>query len=348
MSIHRLRFCAIALLFLVLTIATRPVLAQQSTDNGIRMTTSPLPVSLVTDPGTTITTNLRIRNSGSKIENFKVSLLKFSASSSDGKPTLKEREPGDDYFDWVSFSPSEFPIAPNEWKTIKMTITVPKSAAFGYYYAVTFSRAGATITPNQSAALVGSTATLVLLEARVPGAKRTVTIDSFTVNRPWYEFLPADFTLNLRNSGNVHVAPYGTVYISNNSQVAGQIDINAAKGNILPQSERAYTAQWSDGFPVVSTSNKDGSPLLDSKGKPTTKLVWDFSQANKLRFGKYTAHLVLAYDNGQGKDVPLEATVEFWVLPWRLVVAAIALPLLPALLVYFLMRWRFKSKKEEW
>jgi hypothetical protein len=45
-----------------------------------------------------------------------------------------------------------------------------------------------------------------------------------------------------------------------------------------------------------------------------------------LRFGHYTAHLVMVYDDGN-RDVPLEAYVSFWVIPWRLVIGLIIIAL---------------------
>ncbi|MBX4197687.1 hypothetical protein KW801_04025, partial [Candidatus Saccharibacteria bacterium] len=73
------------------------------------------------------------------------------------------------------------------------------------------------------------------------------------------------------------------------------------------------------------------------------QLRWDFSKLPHLKFGHYTANLLAAYDNGQ-RDVPLEASVSFWVVPWRLIIMVILIPLVPALLVYLFMRWRFKKK----
>src|SRR5476651_252875 len=71
---------------------------------GLNLTTSPLPVSLTTKPGTTITTNLRVRNSGTQVETLKVNLMKFSAYGEAGQPLLADRAPADTYFDWVTFS----------------------------------------------------------------------------------------------------------------------------------------------------------------------------------------------------------------------------------------------------
>jgi hypothetical protein len=33
--------------------------------------------------------------------------------------------------------------------------------------------------------------------------------------------------------------------------------------------------------------------------------------------GKYTAHMLLVYDNGE-RDIPIEAAVSFWIVPWKL------------------------------
>jgi hypothetical protein len=138
--------------------------AQTPPSGSLRLVTSPLPISLATEPGKSVKTELKIRNGGTQTENLKVGLLKFDAYGDSGSPKLLDRGPGDDFFDWVSFSETRFAIQPNQWKTIAMTINVPKSAAFGYYYAATFSRVDPT-TPTSGqpeTALVGSTATLVV------------------------------------------------------------------------------------------------------------------------------------------------------------------------------------------
>jgi hypothetical protein len=56
---------------------------------------------------------------------------------------------------------------------------------------------------------------------------------------------------------------------------------------------------------------------MDKNGQPVVQLNWDFSKVPHLKFGHYTANLLAVYDNGS-KDVPLEASVSFWVVPWRI------------------------------
>ena len=131
------------------------------------------------DPGTTISTDVRIQNSSNQTQKIKVSLMKFSAYGDTGKPAIQERAPGDDYFDWVTFSPSSFDAPPNQWMTVKMTIKAPRSAAFGYYYAVIFTPADQA-TSGQGNKLIGSTAVLVLLDVKNPNAKRQAEIADFS------------------------------------------------------------------------------------------------------------------------------------------------------------------------
>ena len=83
--------------------------------------------------------------------------------------------------------------------------------------------------------------------------------------------------------------------------------------------------------------------VLDTNDHPEASLNWGGYNLSKLRFGHYTAHMVLAYDNGT-RDVPIEAVVGFWVVPWRLILYVIAVPVIPSTLVYLIMRRRFRKK----
>lgn len=302
---------------LALLVPVLPASGQQTDEGRLNLTTSPLPINLVTKPGNKTTTDLRIKNSGNTAERLQVGLMKFSAFGNDGKPRLADREPGDDYFDWVQFSESEFDAEPNVWKTITMTIDVPKEAAFGYYYAVTFSRATPTDPNNETAAVEGATAVLVLLEVDAPGARRSLELTNFTVGKNVYEFLPSRFTIEFKNTGNIHIKPTGTIFISSRGKDIGQVQVNPGSGNILPSSSRSYESAWQEGFPYYAERVVDNKTITDEDGNIAYDLVWDWKELPQLRFGKYTATLIAVYDDGT-RDVPLEATVSFWVIPWRI------------------------------
>jgi hypothetical protein len=298
--------------------------AQTPAEAGLRLVTSPLPISLVAEPGTTISTPLKIKNAGLSEEKLKIDILKFNAYEDSGKPALMDLESTDTFDDWVSFSEPTFAIAPEEWKTITATFTVPPEASFGYYYAFVFTRdtPETDLAPKQTA-VVGGTATLVLLEARVPDAKREVAVVEFSTDKTMYEFLPTRFTIALKNTGNVHVAPRGNIFLKEwSGKEIALLEVNEAKGNILPNSTRLFESDWTDGFPVYQVKVENGATVLDEAGNPTLDLTWNWQDASKLRFGKYTAKLLLIYDDGT-RDIPIEGVVSFWVVPWRILVGAL-------------------------
>ena len=305
------------------------------TPDSLNLTASPLPIALSGKPGETITTDLRIRNTGTSTEILKVDLLKFAASGDSGTPQLLSREPGDDYFDWVKFSETQFKAEPNVQKTIKMTISLPSTAAFGYYYAVVFSRANPTPGEDGQATLDGGLASLVLVDAKSPNTRRQVEIEEFKAEKRVYEFLPANFSVKFKNTGNIHVAPHGTIYIKKGSKQIETIEFNGGRGNVLPGSSRVITADWKNGFPVYELTQ-------DSK----TKLKWDFTKLPSLRIGRYKATILAIYDDGE-KDVPLEATVTFWVIPWRILGGILLFVLLVGVALWSIGRkaWRRARRK---
>ena len=287
---------------------------------AVDLSTSPLPINLSAAPGTSVSTDIRIKNN-SQTQTIKVSLMKFSAYGESGKPALQDRGPGDDYFDWASFSPSVFTAPTGQWQTVKMTINIPKDGAFGYYYAAVF-------TPNnvkptgKGNVLLGSTAVLVLLDVQNPHAKRSLQIVSFIAGKRFYEFLPATFSLKLHNNGNVHLLPHGNIFINRGSKQVASLIVNTQQGSVLPGTNRIYDVPWNDGFPVYAEKQQGGRTVLDNAGQPVSQLKWDWSKFSKLKIGRYTAHLTAVYDNGT-RDVPVDATVSFWVVPWRIIAALV-------------------------
>lgn len=331
------------IVLLALTLALVPVLpgGAQSENNRLSITTSPLPLNLSAKPGETVTTNLRVRTDGPNNENLQITLLKFTANNTDGQPRLADREPGDDYFDWVSFSETRFLAEPNVWKNITMTIKTPPSAGLGYYYAVAFTRAGESPEGTLGAGVDGGAATLVLLDVRSPDAKREVKVVEFTSKKRVYEFLPAEFTVAVQNTGNIHLVPSGEIFISKGEENLAAIKVNVTDGNVLPGSQRNFTVNWNDGFPNYQPKEVDGRIVNDKDGNPQSSLSWSGLNLSNLRFGKYTANLLLVYDDGE-KDVPIEATLSFWVIPWRILAIILVVLALIGLALFVIVRkiWR--------
>lgn len=297
-------------------------------EGSFNLVVTPVPLVLEAKPGTRISTEIKINNGNTVNERVKISVLKFGAEGEDGSPRLLDIEPGDEFAKWISFSEDKFTAEPKVWKSIRVTIDVPKSAAFGYYYALVFSRENAEQNiDSKKANLLGAVASLVLLDVQAPGAKREAKLVEFSTPKRVYEFLPTEFTVRMQNKGNVHVAPRGNIFISRGNNKTSLIEVNLNKGFILPDTFRKFTPAWDDGSPVYRLKTVDGKAVYGKDGKQKTYLDWSGIKLSKLRIGKYSAHIVMVYNDGKS-DIPVEGDVSFWVIPWRILGVALLLSLL--------------------
>ena len=286
---------------------------------GINLTLSPVFINLTTDPGANVTSAIRITNQNNFREYLEIQVAKFTANYAGEAPIIVDLTPEDEFGKWVSFSNKQFIVEPNETKTVKFTVSPPKDAALGYYYALLVSRINESNEKGVST-IKGSPAIPVLLEVRTPNAKRDLQLVEFTTDKTIYEYLPVTFKVKLKNSGNIHVVPSGDIFIDwGKDRDIGLIHANPTRGNILPQTERTYESLWDDGFIVRMPKINANKTERDEKGNIVYETKWDLSKANKMRIGKYTAHVLMVFDNGN-RDIPLEATISFWVIPWKIII----------------------------
>lgn len=320
----------------------------QSPDGGFAAQISPLPILLDAKPGTSVSTDLRVNNPSAHGEKLKVLVKTFTQDGPNGTVNLHDPTPADVFINWIQFSKTEFDAPPGLWQTIHMSVSVPKTAAFGYYFAVEFTSANPPAAGSGNTAKIqGAVASFVLLNAQAPDEKKQLQVTSFTADHKSYEFLPVNFSIKLHNSGNIYAGASGNIFIMRGSKQVGVLTVNANHGLILPASNRLFNISWDSGFPVYKAVYSDsGQPLLDKNGKVKKHLSWNFGQVSKLRFGHYTAKLALVYNDGQ-RDVPITGTVGFWVIPWRLIIFILLIILGPAVGIYLYMRWRFKKRLEK-
>lgn len=316
--------------------------AQQETivTQTINLTVSPISINVETDPGATTATTMRIRNNAEEPEQLKLSLATFSADATGSAPVFREFTPDEEFQYWVSFSEDEFVVNPGEWKQVEVFFSPPTDAALGYYYAILVERAAEVSVEEGQTKIAGVPAILLLASVRSPLAQKQLELVSFASVKRVYEYLPSEFEIKIKNSGNIQTMPSGNIFIDSvkNNDI-GIISINPMRGTILPDSTRTFTVNWDEGFPVYKTAT-------DEVGNKSKELSWDFSKAHLFRMGKYTATLLFVYDNGE-RDIPLEATVSFWVIPWRLILAAVVVLSLTLIGIFtpVLLFWRRATKK---
>lgn len=248
------------------------------------ITLTPPRFELIGNPGDTISEKIRVNNSSDVDITYQVTIQDFRASGDEGSVDFVDPSISNNSFSlarWMTFEPSQFTVPAGQESIVNFTIRIPKNGEpGGHYGSVLVTRPGTTVPGGAS---VSSTvASLILL--RVSGeTTEKLSLESFAADNGFQQYGPVNFNMRFKNDGNVHVAPTGTIVITN---IFGKKvkEIPVTPTNVLPGAERVVKANWD-----------------------TVHMV-----------GRYTASLVLSY--GQGKQ-SIAASTSFIVFPiWLMVV----------------------------
>jgi hypothetical protein len=302
---------SVATALLVSLVGVRPAnAAQTAIVGGNAIKVSPVRYDIKLDPGVTQQITLLVQNLSPVTSNFRVHINDFMASSDEsGRPNiiLSDTEYAPTHSLKRMISPIKvFSVPAGVTKPVKVTITVPKDAAGGgYFAAVRF--APAEIADEQNLSLSASVGTLVLLTVN-GDIREELSVESFDVRKkgtPSTFFMShkdLEATIRFKNAGNVQVEPFGKITLKRFGKVLAHYEINheaQVRGNVLPDSIRRFTEK------------------LD-KMQP---------------WGKYTIEGNFGYgSSGQ----LLTATNTFYVIPLVLVLIAVAVVLLLLFLIFVL------------
>lgn len=301
------------------------------------VTVSPVFFDLSSNPGGEISEKIRIRNNTSSPIPIKLEVKKLTGDVN-GDLTLRNTS-DDNSLSWISFANGSTLVAkPLEWTDVPFTINIPKSAAYGYYFAISFTADSNSPFAKTGARITGAAAVPILLNVRKEGAKAEAKIVDFSTNLPVYEYLPVDFNVTLENTGNIHVLPHGNIFLSDGSNKdLAALSVNPNAGNIIPNTKRTFNVSWSDGFIVKEPVIEGGQVKLDKNGNPVESIQINWDKLTSFRIGKYTANLILVFDNGT-KDVSLQSTISFWVFPWKALLVILLITIGIILVIRFVLK----------
>ncbi len=330
-----MNFLIFILLFLPLFIFSNAAVYAQTLSKNVQapkapvnMTLSPTFINVVTDPGKEVASQFQVTNNNAFEENLTLDVAKYEVGNGGEGLRIVPFKSGEEEKAWMTFSEWKLNLAPNQTKTVKFYIKPSAQAALGYYYAIVVHRMKEQDKASSGAAVTGAPAFSVLLEVKSPNAKRELQLVSFATDKSFYEYLPTEFQVTFKNTGNVHVVPHGDIFVDwGDKKDVAILKINDGQGNILPGATRTYTASWNDGFLARLPQMKDGQAVRDDKGALLYETKWDFAKADKFRIGQYKANLLAVYDGGS-RDIPIESHVSFWVFPWKLIGLVVAVLLL--------------------
>lgn len=305
------------LIVLFLPFVVLPVRAQQS---NFDVTVSPVFFDLTAKPGSSVSGRVRLRNNTASALPIKIEVKKLGGDEN-GELTIQNAP--DDTNSWFEVKTPTLSAPSAEWTNVPFTITVPDTAAYGYYWALSFTQDSASGKTVTGAKVNASIVVPVLLNVAKDGAKTDGKIAEFSTDAGWYEYLPVDFKTVFANTGNVHIRPKGNIFIKDwLGRSVATLDVNPNQGAILPDTKKEFTTPWSDSFAWYENKTNNGKPVLDKNGKPQRELKIRFDKILDLRIGKYTATSLVVISDGE-RDIALEKSVSFFVFPWKIVIGAV-------------------------
>lgn len=283
---------------------------------GQALEIAPPVITLTADPGQTLNTQINLRDISNSPLVVTGTVNDFSAQGEDGNPKIDvdNAEPSPySIKDWIE-PLQQLNMKSKELQKLPVVINVPSNAAPGGYWGVIRFTASPPGLEGTGVSLSASLGSLIFI--RVNGdAKEAMSIEQFYVSEPGkdtpsslFETTPVDFTVRIKNEGSVHEQPVSQIAIKDmfNRQVAA-VNVNLEQRNVLPGSIRKFTE------------------ALDKSALGTTML-----------FGKYTATITTTYGLNKQK---ITSTIDFWVIPYRLIILIIA----GLILVFFIVRALLKN-----
>lgn len=247
------------------------------------VTVGPAKIEYSADPGSVISGKLFLMNETGQAQTFYPGFEKFIEVNGEKRFLPGEESELAKWFETVD----SVALAPGEQSNVPFSINLPQNAPPGGHFAVIW---WSTAPPDgQGAKIVTRAGILVYL--RVSGEiKESAEVSAFSAAK-FHNWLPVNFTLIFKNTGNVHLKPTGEIKIKNIfGATKAVLSPNPNALQVLPQSEKNFN------------------------------LTWDSEKWSGFAFGPYSAELNLIY--GEEKK-EINKNIRFFIIPWKISLIAI-------------------------
>lgn len=242
-------------------------------------------------PGTNAEGTTKVINDSDVPLTFTVGVQDYIVSDSKGTPNLLPPSTLNNKYSaaaWIGVSPSTFTVKPHEKQILNYFIQVPADAKPGGHYAALVYQPKVDTQPKRTGGIVTAQIGSLFYITVKGTVKENAQVTNFFAN-PLQEYGPVKLLTQIKNNGDLHITPTGSITLTGlftNSTYTfnNQKGSNVSVGNIFPQTIRDY-------------ENVVGKTLM---------------------IGRYKAVLLASY--GVNNNLPLTATVYFWVFPWRLAI----------------------------
>ncbi len=269
-------------------------------------------------PGETKVVNMTVTNRTGERRQFNITVEDAQGTTDVRTPVRllgTERGPYS-IKDYLSFPATSFILDHNQRALVPVTVSIPVDAEPGGRYGSVLvdtialeSNVGETDATVPQSAIIARIGTLFFVT--IPGAveREAEMVEFATLQKQrFFQGGPIPFGILHKNTGSIHVAPYGEVRITNVlGEEVGFVELEP--WFLLPGSERLREVSWN----------------------------------RELLFGRYTA---TAQINRSYDDIVDTASWTFWVLPWKILLGGFAVIFFVLFLIRaFFRTFEFKRKR---
>lgn len=267
------------------------------------MTITPPTAAFTLNPGQATEGQMKITNDSPNPITFNVGVQDYIVVDTVGTPNILPPNTLNSKYSaasWIGVTPSRFTVKPGQRQVIDYFIQIPKDAKPGGHYAAAIYTAETKGEQQTGSAVTAQIGTLFYLTVKGPVTENASVTKFFT--NSFQEYGPFKILTQIKNMGDLHIAPKGTITVSGLFYNKNQ---DLPTHNIFPETLRDF-------------ENTVGKNLM---------------------IGRYKAVLLASY--GVNNNLPLTATLYFWVFPWRLAIIIILV------IVAIILGWMYWKKRKQ-
>lgn len=232
-------------------------------------TVSPPVYDLQASPGQTIVQKMTVHNDADVSQSYTPVVNTIAPANEQGGLAFGPTN-SNDLSGWITVAPSKLDLPAGQSGEFMITVKVPANASAGGHYATVFAKSETGSVNVNGASLTPLIGTSLLLKVAGNLTESADVVEFSTSRARLIPGEPIDFSVRVRNTGNVHVRPQGTIQIFRDNVKVDEVAVNDDGLTVLPSSIRKFAA----------SSNKT------------------------LPSGSYTARLTMTYGAGQTLSVP--------------------------------------------
>lgn len=273
----------VSLLFVILNALYLILFTIPAKAQAIRsFTIIPPSIRQTIDPGESTEGIIKFINASDEILTFSVSTSDFAVTDNMGTPNFNLQTQMFKKFQassWIKVNPPIFTLNSHQQQELKYSFQVPKDARPGGHYAAVLYSPASSGSPKTGTSVQTKIGTLFYINVKGLINEQSV-VTNFSVNK-LQEYGPVKILTTIKNLGDLHIRPSGTIAVSN---MLGKKEYQTiSEYNIFPESSRDY----------------------------------ENSFGQKFMFGRFKATLLAYY--GKNNNLALKATAYFWIIPWKVI-----------------------------